>query len=162
MIATRSQHCGKLTSAKLCSFFQNVPVYVAGYFGFGKDMWGIPPDNITTSLRWLYVTYFAYQLVEGFTQLSILAFYLRLVNSRCMRAVIWGLVAVVASFAIGTYGLNIELLIWCALLMLVCRQHMCHDPTVSPNSLLLGWLARRDARDLHHQYPAVRLRPRRY
>ncbi|KAL5376671.1 hypothetical protein DPSP01_010341 [Paraphaeosphaeria sporulosa] len=85
----------------LCSFFQNVPVYVAGHLGFGKDMWGIPPENITTSLKWLYVTYFAYQLVEGFTQLSILAFYLRLVTSRRTKAIIWALMAVVSSFAIG-------------------------------------------------------------
>ncbi|KAL5405560.1 hypothetical protein PMIN03_008355 [Paraphaeosphaeria minitans] len=85
----------------LCSFLQNVPVYVAGHFGFGKDMWVIPPDNITASLKWLYVAYFAYQLVEGFTQLSILAFYLRLVTSCRTKTVIWALVAVVSSFAIG-------------------------------------------------------------
>ena len=88
-----------------------MPVYVAGHLGFGKDMWGIHPDNITESLKWLYVTYFAYQLVEGFTQLSILAFYLRLVTSRRTKAVIWALMAIVSGFAIGTYGPIIKALL---------------------------------------------------
>jgi hypothetical protein len=52
-------------------------------------------------LQWLYVTYFAYQLVEGFCQLSILAFYLRLVTSKTTRIIIWILMAVVTAFAIG-------------------------------------------------------------
>ncbi|KAF2446705.1 hypothetical protein P171DRAFT_462125 [Karstenula rhodostoma CBS 690.94] len=73
----------------------------AGHLGFGKDIWGILPDNITASLKWLYVTYFAYQLMEGFCQLSILAFYLRLVTSKSTKIVIWALMAVVSGFAIG-------------------------------------------------------------
>jgi len=79
-------------------------------------MWGIEPDNITNSLKvkiqvsfcyktncrqWLYVTYFTYQLVEMFCQLSILAFYLRIVTSRTTKTIIWVLMALVTCFGLG-------------------------------------------------------------
>ncbi|KAF1978185.1 hypothetical protein BU23DRAFT_550256 [Bimuria novae-zelandiae CBS 107.79] len=41
------------------------------------------------------------QLVEGFCQLSILAFYLRLVTSPTTKKIIWVLMALVSCFALG-------------------------------------------------------------
>ncbi|KAL1797317.1 hypothetical protein ACET3X_003923 [Alternaria dauci] len=88
----------------LASLFQNVPVIVAGRLGFGRDMWGMSPVAITDSLKWLYVTYFMYQIAEFFCQLSILAFYLRIAASPKLRMTTYVLMGVVACFGIGNTG----------------------------------------------------------
>ncbi|KAF2111239.1 hypothetical protein BDV96DRAFT_500013, partial [Lophiotrema nucula] len=80
---------------------QNVPVVVAGRIGFGKDMWGMTASQISDSFKWLYVTYFMYQVAEAFCQLSILAFYLRIMTSRNGRLIVWALMAVVVGFGLG-------------------------------------------------------------
>jgi hypothetical protein len=79
----------------------NVPVIVAARLGFGRDMWSIKPDNITESLKWLYVAYFMYMLAECLCQLSILAFYLRIVVERRLRQVVWLFIAIVTGFGIS-------------------------------------------------------------
>lgn len=79
----------------------NVPVVVAAQLGFGRDMWSIPPDNITTSLKWLYVAYFMYQVAEALCQLSILAFYLRIIIDFKLRLAVWVLVGLVTCFGLG-------------------------------------------------------------
>ncbi|KAH6616461.1 hypothetical protein C7974DRAFT_318940 [Boeremia exigua] len=79
----------------------NAPVIVAASLGFGRDMWGIPADNITESLKWLYVAYFMYMLAEALCQMSILAFYLRIMIQPRLRAVVWVLMGVVTSFGIA-------------------------------------------------------------
>ncbi|KAF1365563.1 hypothetical protein EJ07DRAFT_161595 [Lizonia empirigonia] len=65
----------------------NVSVLVAARLGFGRDMWGIPPDNITESLKWLYW--------------SILAFYLRIMVDPTSRKVVWVLLGLVTCFGIA-------------------------------------------------------------
>jgi hypothetical protein len=79
----------------------NVPVIVAARLGFGRDMWGIPPDNITESLKWLYVAYFMYMLAECLCQLSILAFYLRIMVEKRLRVIVWVFVGMVTGFGIS-------------------------------------------------------------
>ncbi|KAJ4362069.1 hypothetical protein N0V83_011011 [Neocucurbitaria cava] len=79
----------------------NAPVLVAAHYGFGKDMWGLEPDNITASLKWLYVAYFMYMMAECLCQLSILAFYLRITVQKPMRIASWVLIAMVTGFGIG-------------------------------------------------------------
>lgn len=79
----------------------NVPVLVAARLGFGRDMWGIPPDNITESLKWLYVAYFMYMFAEALCQLSILAFYLRIMVDPRSRKVVWVLLGLVTCFGIA-------------------------------------------------------------
>ncbi|OAL55080.1 hypothetical protein IQ07DRAFT_608858 [Pyrenochaeta sp. DS3sAY3a] len=79
----------------------NMPVIVAARLGFGRDMWTIPPDNITTALKWLYVAYFMYMLAECLCQLSILAFYLRIMINPNLRKVVWVCVGMVTGFGIG-------------------------------------------------------------
>ena len=78
----------------------NAPVIVAAKLGFGRDMWGIPADNITKSLKGLYVAYFMYMWSECLCQLSILAFYLRIMVDGKMRMIVWGFVGVVTVFGI--------------------------------------------------------------
>ena len=79
----------------------NAPVFVAASLDFGRDMWGIPADNITESLKWLYVAYFTYMLAEALCQMSILAFYLHITVEPRLRTVVWIMLAVVACFGIA-------------------------------------------------------------
>lgn len=79
----------------------NVPVIVAASLGFGRDMWGIPADNITESLKWLYVAYFMYMGAEALCQMSILAFYLRIMIEPRLRRVVWILMGIVICFGIA-------------------------------------------------------------
>jgi hypothetical protein len=79
----------------------NAPVIVAATLGFGRDMWSIPPDNITTSLKWLYVAYFMYQVAEALCQLSILAFYIRIMVDPKLRLAVWVLIGLVTCFGVG-------------------------------------------------------------
>ncbi|KAF2128980.1 hypothetical protein P153DRAFT_29294 [Dothidotthia symphoricarpi CBS 119687] len=87
----------------LSSIGINAPVIVAADLGFGRDMWGIPPDNITASLKWLYVAYFMYMATECLCQLSILAFYLRVMIERKLRMAVWGLTGVVIGFGLANF-----------------------------------------------------------
>ena len=86
---------------KVSSIGMNMPVIVAARLGFGRDIWGIKPDNITESLKWLYVAYFMYMLAESLCQLSILAFYLRIMVERRSRMVVWVFIGIVVGFGIG-------------------------------------------------------------
>lgn len=79
----------------------NTPVIVAGSLGFGRDKWGIPADNITESLKWLYVAYFMHMLAEALCQMSILAFYLRIMVEPRLRKVVWILMGVVTCFGVA-------------------------------------------------------------
>jgi hypothetical protein len=79
----------------------NVPVIVSARLGFGRDMWGIKPRNITESLKWLYVAYFMYMLAECLCQLSLLAFYLRIMVERRSRLTVWVFIGLVTGFGIG-------------------------------------------------------------
>jgi hypothetical protein len=85
----------------------NAPIIVAGTLGFGRDVWGIPPNNITTSLKWLYVAYFMYQVAEALCQLSILAFYLRIMVEQNLRLAVWVLIGLVTCFGLGNTFSNI-------------------------------------------------------
>lgn len=86
---------------QLFSILMNAPVLVAASLGFGRDIWSIPPANITLALKYLYVAYFAYMLAEMFCQLSILAFYLRIMVVPRQRQAVYLLIAMVLGFGIG-------------------------------------------------------------
>jgi hypothetical protein len=79
----------------------NVPVVIAAHLGFGTDIWGMRPYNITTSLKWLYVAYFMYMIAEALCQLSILAFYLRIMIDSKSRFAVWILLGLVLSFGLA-------------------------------------------------------------
>ncbi|KAF9733482.1 CFEM domain-containing protein [Paraphaeosphaeria minitans] len=85
----------------LISLGMNVPVIVAAHLGFGTDMWGMKPDNITLSLKWLYVAYFMYMIAEALCQLSILAFYLRIMVAPKSRRLVWILLSLVVCFGLA-------------------------------------------------------------
>lgn len=78
-----------------------MPVIVAGHLGFGTDIWGMRPDNITVSLKWLYVAYFMYMIAEALCQLSILAFYLRIMVNKKSRLAVWILIGLVLGFGLA-------------------------------------------------------------
>lgn len=79
----------------------NVPIIVGGAYGFGRDIWGIQPNDITTCLHWLFFAYPFYMVTEAFCQLSILAFYLRIMTDRMTRKIVWSFIVLVASFGVG-------------------------------------------------------------
>lgn len=83
------------------SLGMTVPVLVAAKLGFGRDMWTIPPANITKSLKWLYVAYFCYMAAECLCQLSILALYLRIMVDKNLRKVVWVCIGMCLGFGIG-------------------------------------------------------------
>ncbi|KAJ4358755.1 uncharacterized protein N0V89_003339 [Didymosphaeria variabile] len=64
-------------------------------------MWGMEADNITTSLKWLYVAYFMYMIAEALCQLSILAFYLRIMIHPKSRLAVWTLLWLVVCFGLA-------------------------------------------------------------
>ncbi|KAJ4289085.1 hypothetical protein N0V90_011427 [Kalmusia sp. IMI 367209] len=51
--------------------------------------------------NWLFFAYPFYMVTEAFCQLSILAFYLRIMTDRMTRKVVWSFIVLVASFGIG-------------------------------------------------------------
>jgi len=73
----------------------------AARLGFGKDIWAVTPSGLTASLKWLYVTYFMYQVAEALCQLSICAFYLRIMTDPKTRVAVWVLIGLVTCFGIG-------------------------------------------------------------
>jgi hypothetical protein len=89
------------SSVQVISIGMNAPVIVAARLGFGRDMWGIKPDNITGSLKWLYVAYIMYMLAEALCQMSILAFYLRIMVEPKLRMAVWTLIGIVICFGIA-------------------------------------------------------------
>jgi hypothetical protein len=52
-------------------------------------------------MQWLFVTYFMYQVAEFLCQLSILAFYLRIMTDRTTRIISWVLIGIVIGFGLG-------------------------------------------------------------
>ncbi|KAF1918987.1 hypothetical protein BDU57DRAFT_490848 [Ampelomyces quisqualis] len=84
----------------IVSIGQNTPVVVAARLGFGRDIWGVRPDDITKGLKWLYVAYFLYMLAECLCQLSILAFYLRIMVDKRLRRFVWAFIGIVIGFGI--------------------------------------------------------------
>ncbi|KZL75391.1 CFEM domain-containing protein [Colletotrichum tofieldiae] len=53
--------------------------------GLGKDIWSVPPENITKILLLFFVEELLYAFVVAVTKLSILLFYLRLFNEPWFR-----------------------------------------------------------------------------
>jgi hypothetical protein len=68
--------------------------------GFGRDTWGIPPNNITTGLKWLYAAHFMCMVAECLFQLSILAFCLRIMIDQKSRLAVWVLMGLVTYFGL--------------------------------------------------------------
>jgi hypothetical protein len=79
----------------------NAPGFAAAHLGYGRDIWGIPPDNITASFKWLYIAQAMYMIAEALCQLSILSFYLRLMVDAKLRLAVWVLMGVVTCFGLG-------------------------------------------------------------
>lgn len=86
---------------QLFSLGMNVPAIFAADLGFGRDMWSIPPDNITKSLEYMYYAYSCYMISECFCQLSILTFYLRLVVDKKIRMIVWLLIGFAICFGVA-------------------------------------------------------------
>ncbi|KAH8797761.1 hypothetical protein F5884DRAFT_743225 [Xylogone sp. PMI_703] len=69
--------------------------------GFGTDIWGLTPVQITDSLRALYGAYPFYMITEAFCQVSILAFYLRIMMDQKVLVFVKCFMVFVATFGLA-------------------------------------------------------------
>ncbi|KAH8696731.1 hypothetical protein BGW36DRAFT_191682 [Talaromyces proteolyticus] len=69
--------------------------------GMGSDIWTIPFDDLTMTLKQLYFAEVFYMISEMFTQLSIVAFYLRVFDSQLFRYFAFGIGAFAICFGIS-------------------------------------------------------------
>ncbi|OBT69098.1 hypothetical protein VE03_01397 [Pseudogymnoascus sp. 23342-1-I1] len=87
--------------AGLSSFAMTIPCFYAVKSGFGTDIWGLTPEQISNSLRFIYVAYPLYMTTEAFCQVSILAFYLRFMMDEKTLVFVKCLMGFVAAFGIS-------------------------------------------------------------
>ena len=57
--------------------------------GLGRDIWTVPPENITTFLRYFFVMEVLYFFILMLLKLTLLFFFLRIFPARKMRHIIW-------------------------------------------------------------------------
>ncbi|KAJ5096960.1 hypothetical protein N7456_007681 [Penicillium angulare] len=69
---------GFIVAALVCAAPLNCAMFPMHKFGLGRNIWTIPFDHITKELELLYVAEVCYMASEALTQLSFLAFYLRI------------------------------------------------------------------------------------
>ncbi|KFY79316.1 hypothetical protein V499_01696 [Pseudogymnoascus sp. VKM F-103] len=87
--------------AGLSSMAMTIPALLAVKEGFGTDIWGLTPTQITNCLRFLYLAYPFYMTTEAFCQVSILAFYLRFMMDQKTLLFVKGLMVFVTAFGIA-------------------------------------------------------------
>ncbi|KAJ5658259.1 uncharacterized protein N7484_001908 [Penicillium longicatenatum] len=69
---------GLIVAALICAAPLNCTMFPMQKFGLGTNIWTIPFEHITKELELLYVAEVCYMAAEALTQLSFLAFYLRI------------------------------------------------------------------------------------
>ncbi|KFY28609.1 hypothetical protein V493_02837, partial [Pseudogymnoascus sp. VKM F-4281 (FW-2241)] len=87
--------------AGLSSIAMTIPPLFAIKYGFGTDIWGLTPKQITDCLHSLYFAYPFYMTTELFCQVSILAFYLRFMMDPKTLIFVKGLMVFVVAFGIA-------------------------------------------------------------
>ncbi|KAK5046663.1 hypothetical protein LTR84_007424 [Exophiala bonariae] len=70
--------------------------------GYGRDLYTVPPDNITPILKWFYAGESMYDFCISVTKLSILAFYLRIFTDRTFKRLTYGMMAICTAYAVAT------------------------------------------------------------
>ncbi|OHW97967.1 CFEM domain-containing protein [Colletotrichum incanum] len=69
--------------------------------GLGKDIWSVPPENITQILLLFFVEELLYAFVVAVTKLSILLFYLRLFNEPWFRMFCYVMLGLTTAYGLG-------------------------------------------------------------
>ncbi|KAL1648509.1 hypothetical protein SLS61_006833 [Didymella pomorum] len=66
--------------------------YKMSWTGLGRDMWNVPFDEITTTLRLFWISEIAYFSTLGFIKLSFLLFYLQIFPEKRFRKIVWAVI----------------------------------------------------------------------
>ncbi|KAF6809567.1 CFEM domain-containing protein [Colletotrichum sojae] len=69
--------------------------------GLGRDVWTVPPDNITMILLLFFVEELFYSTVVATTKLSIVIFYLRLFSEPWFRRACYAMLAITIAYGVG-------------------------------------------------------------
>jgi hypothetical protein len=69
-----------------------VTVYGTVEHGLGRDIWTLPPSEITEMLKWFYVMASLYFLQVTLLKLSLIFFYVRVFPSKEVQRILWGTV----------------------------------------------------------------------
>lgn len=80
------------TATMIPSIFINI--YGTTASGLGKDIWTLPPDDITAAIKHFWVAIFLYFLETALTKLSIISFYINIFPSWTVLRVLWGTFAI--------------------------------------------------------------------
>lgn len=67
-----------------------ITVYGTTANGLGRDIWTLPPQNITNVLMYFYIMACLYFLQATLVKLAILTFYMRIFPSRGAKRLLWG------------------------------------------------------------------------
>ncbi|RMJ27245.1 hypothetical protein PHISP_01897 [Aspergillus sp. HF37] len=92
---------GMILAALLCAFPLNCLMFPLQKYGMGNNMWTIPFDHITKMFKYLYVAEVFYMPTGALTQLSFLAFYLRIFPNRGINLAAYGLMGLSVVFGIS-------------------------------------------------------------
>ncbi|CAH0037997.1 unnamed protein product, partial [Clonostachys solani] len=75
--------------------------------GLGRDIWTLTPDQITTAIRFFFITAVLYFALTTLVKLLFLSFYLKVFPTRVVQQVLWGTFAVTALWGVGFVFLTI-------------------------------------------------------
>jgi len=75
-----------------------VNVFGTASSGLGKDIWTLPPDKITDTIKYFWVATILYFLDTALTKLSIISFYIHIFPSARVRRLLWGTFAVTSAW----------------------------------------------------------------
>ncbi|KAM6508339.1 hypothetical protein FALCPG4_018212 [Fusarium falciforme] len=67
-----------------------ITIYGTTANGLGKDIWTLPPNQITNILRFCYILGFLYYTQTALVKLAIIGFYLRIFPAREVQRLLWG------------------------------------------------------------------------
>ncbi|KAF3391414.1 hypothetical protein F1880_007957, partial [Penicillium rolfsii] len=92
---------GLIAVAVICAAPLNCLMFPMYNLGLGTNIWKIPSEHITKQLELLYVAEICYMAAEALTQLSFLAFYLRIFPSIHFHRMTYSLMGLSVCFGIS-------------------------------------------------------------
>ncbi|KAJ5161210.1 hypothetical protein N7492_006602 [Penicillium capsulatum] len=92
---------GLIVMAFICAAPLNCLMFPMQKLGLGTNIWTIPFGHITKQLELLYVAEIFYMPAEALTQMSFLAFYLRIFPSKTFHRIAYVLMGLSACFGIS-------------------------------------------------------------
>lgn len=69
--------------------------------GLGRDMWGLPRDNLMEFAKYFYVIQILYLILIALIKLSLCFFYLKIFTGRTTRILLWFMVVFHVGYCVG-------------------------------------------------------------